>query len=157
MIVVADTSPINYLILIEEIDILTKIYGTVVIPRAVRDELLRPSAPEMVRARIGQLPAWIEVRSSTQAPDASLEQLDAGERDAIMLARELRADRLIVDDRQGRPEAEKRGIPVMGTLGVLREADTLGLLNLRVAVKRLQATSFYLAPEVLQRLLNDQS
>jgi predicted nucleic acid-binding protein len=157
MIVVADTSPINYLILIEEIDILTKIYGTVVIPRAVRDELVRPSAPEMVRAWIGQLPAWIEVRSSTQSPDASLEQLDAGERDAITLAGELRADRLIVDDRQRRREAEKRGIPVMGTLGVLREAATLGLLNLRVAVKRLQATSFYLAPEVLQRLLNDQS
>ncbi|MGB8653204.1 MAG: DUF3368 domain-containing protein, partial [Candidatus Acidiferrales bacterium] len=75
----------------------------------------------------------------------------------IMLARELRADRLIVDDRQGRREAEMRGIPVMGTLGVLREAATLELLNLRVAVKRLQATSFYLAPEVLQRLLNDQS
>ncbi|MGC1201971.1 MAG: DUF3368 domain-containing protein [Candidatus Acidiferrales bacterium] len=64
---------------------------------------------------------------------------------------------MIVDDRQGRREAEKRGIPVMGTLGVLREAATLELLNLRVAVKRLQATSFYLAPEVLQRLLNDQS
>ncbi|MGB6265902.1 MAG: DUF3368 domain-containing protein [Candidatus Acidiferrales bacterium] len=64
---------------------------------------------------------------------------------------------MIVDDRQGRREAEKRGIPVMGTLGVLREAATLELLNLRVAVKRLEATSFYLAPEVLQRLLNDQS
>jgi predicted nucleic acid-binding protein len=49
MIVVADTSPINYLILIEEIDILTKMYGTVAMPPAVRDELLRLSAPAMVR------------------------------------------------------------------------------------------------------------
>jgi predicted nucleic acid-binding protein len=49
MIVVADTSPINYLILIDEIDILAKMYGTAVIPHAVREELLRPSASEVVR------------------------------------------------------------------------------------------------------------
>jgi predicted nucleic acid-binding protein len=156
MIVVADSSPINYLILIEEIDILTKMYGRVVIPRAVREELLRPSAPEVVRNWIGQLPAWLEVHTPVNAPDASLAALDPGERDAIMLAAELRADQLIVDDRQGRREAEKRGIPVMGTLGVLRQGATLGLLDLRIAVKHLEATSFYIAPEVLARLLKDQ-
>jgi predicted nucleic acid-binding protein len=156
MIVVADTSPINYLILIEEIDILTKMYGRVVIPRTVHHELLRPSAPEMVRAWISQLPAWLEVHAPVNAPDASLIKLDPGERDAILLAGELRADQLIVDDRQGRREAEKRGIPVMGTLGVLREAATIGLLDLRIAAKRLQATSFHLAPEVLTRLLKEQ-
>ena len=156
MIVVADTSPINYLILIEEIDILTKMYGRVVIPRAVREELVRPSAPEVVRNWIGQSPAWLEVHTPANSPDTSLAALDPGERDAIMLAGELRADQLIVDDRQGRREAEKRGITVIGTLGVLREAATLGLLNLRIAVKHLQATSFYIAPEVLTRLLKDQ-
>jgi predicted nucleic acid-binding protein len=56
MIVVADTSPINYLVLIEEIDVLTKMYGAVVIPRMVREELLRPSGPEIVRAWISQPP-----------------------------------------------------------------------------------------------------
>jgi predicted nucleic acid-binding protein len=156
MIVVADTSPINYLILIEEIDILTKMYGSVVIPRAVRDELLRASAPDAVRNWIAQLPAWLEVRAPASAPDASLAALDAGERDAIMLAGELAADQLIVDDRQGRQAAEKRGIPVMGTLGVLREGAALGLLDLQAAVKRLEATSFYIAPEVLARLLKDR-
>jgi predicted nucleic acid-binding protein len=156
MIVVADTSPLNYLILIEEIDILAKMYGTVVIPRAVREELLRRSAPEAVRKWTGQLPAWVEVHIPRNAPDESLAALDLGERDAIMLAAELRADQLIVDDRQGRHEAEKRGIPVMGTLGVLREAAAIGLLDLRAAVKRLEATTFYIAPEVLNRLLKDQ-
>jgi len=130
MIVVADTSPIHYLILIEEVDILTKMYGRVVIPRAVREELLRPLVPEVVRNWMGQLPAWLEVHTPVNAPDASLATLDPGERDAILLAGEFRADQLIVDDRQGWHEAEKRGIPVMGTLGVLREAATLRLLNL---------------------------
>ncbi len=157
MIVVADTSPINYLILIKEIDILPQMYGRVVIPRAVREELLRPSAPEIVRNWISQLPAWLEVHSPMNAPDPTLAALDPGERDAIMLAAELRADQLIVDDRQGRLEAEKRGIPVMGTLGVLREAATLGLLDLRIAVKHLEATNFYITPEVLTRLLKDQT
>ncbi|MFZ3201071.1 MAG: DUF3368 domain-containing protein [Candidatus Acidiferrales bacterium] len=156
MIVVADTSPINYLILIEEIAVLTKMYGRVIIPRAVHDELLRPSAPEMVRVWIAQLPAWLEVRIPVSAPDTLLAKLDQGECDAILLAGELRADQLIVDDREGRHEAEKRGIPVIGTLGVLREAATLGLLDLRIAVKRLQSTSFYIAPDVLTSLLKDQ-
>jgi predicted nucleic acid-binding protein len=155
MIVVADTSPINYLILIGEIEILTKMYGRVVIPRAVREELLRPSAPELVRNWTSQLPTWLEVHTPSNAPDALLAALDPGERDAIMLAGELRADQLIVDDRQGRLEAEKRGIPVIGTLGVIREAATLGLLDLRTAVKHLEATSFHIAPEILARLLKD--
>jgi predicted nucleic acid-binding protein len=156
MIVVADTSPINYLILIGEIEILTKMYGRVVIPRAVREELLRPSAPEMVRNWMSQMPVWLEVHTPLNGQDASLAALDPGERDAIILAGELRADQLIVDDRQGRHEAEKRGIPVIGTLGVIREAATLGLLDLRTAVKRLEATSFHVAPEILTRLLKDQ-
>ena len=82
--------------------------------------------------------------------------LDPGERDAILLAEELGADQLIVDDRQGRHEAVKRGILVTGTLGVMREAATLGLLDLAEAVRRLGATNFHIAPEILARLLKDQ-
>ena len=155
MIVVADTSPINYLILIKEIDILPKMYGSVVVPQTVREELVRASAPQLVRSWLDHLPIWLEVRSPVAVPDSSLAKLDAGERDAITLATELHADQLIVDDREGRREAERRGIPVMGTLGVLREAATLKLLDIRVVAERLQATSFYVAPEVLAKLLKD--
>jgi predicted nucleic acid-binding protein len=122
MIVVADTSPINYLVLIQEIDILPKMYGSVVVPQTVRDELVRLSAPQLVRSWVDHLPVWLEVRSPLALPDLSLAKLDAGERDAITLATELQADQLIVDDREGRREAERRGIPAIGTLGVLREA-----------------------------------
>lgn len=155
MIVVADTSPINYLILIGEIDILPKMYGTVVIPGAVRQELLSQAAPESVRSWIGRAPSWLEVRAPLNVADTMLARLDAGERDAILLAAELHADQLIVDERQGRREAERRGIPVMGTLGVLREAANLQLLDIRAAVARLQTTSFHVAPEVLASLLKD--
>lgn len=126
------------------------------IPRAVREELLRASAPELVRNWPSQPPTWLQVHIPANAPDASLAALDPGERDAIILSKERKADQLIVDDRQGRREAEKRGIPVIGTLGVMREAATLGLLDLRTAVKRLGATSFHIGPEILKRLLKDR-
>jgi predicted nucleic acid-binding protein len=155
MIVVADTSPINYLILIGEIDVLPKMYGSVVVPQTVREELVRLSAPQVVRSWIDHLPNWLEVRNPLAVPDPSLAKLDAGERDAITLATELHADQLIVDDREGRREAERLGISAIGTLGVLREAATLKLLDIRVAVERLQTTSFYVAPEVLAKLLKD--
>jgi predicted nucleic acid-binding protein len=157
MIAVADTSPINYLILIGEIEILTKIYGRVVIPNAVREELQRLSAPEVVRNWTKQPPAWLEVRTPAKSPDSSMSTLDPGERDAIILAEELGADQLIVDDRQGRREAEKRGIAVIGTLGVLREAGSVGHIDLRTALSRLEETSFHIAPEIIERLLKDET
>jgi predicted nucleic acid-binding protein len=153
MIIVADTSPINYLVLIKEIEVLPRLYGKIVIPEAVREELLRPEAPEIVRMWIAQAPAWIETRSPASIADSSLARLDAGERDAIMLAAELNAEQLIVDDREGRRIAKERGIAVIGTLGVLKEAAAMGFVDLRDCVARLQTTTFYVAPEVLKNLL----
>lgn len=153
MIIVADTSPINYLVLIKEIEVLPRLYGKIVIPEAVREELLRPEAPEIVRIWTAQAPVWIETRSPAGIADSSLARLDAGERDAIMLAAELNAEQLIVDDREGRRIAKERGILVIGTLGVLKEAAAMGFVDLRDCVARLQTTTFYVAPEVLKNLL----
>jgi predicted nucleic acid-binding protein len=153
MIVVADTTPINYLILIEEIDLLSKLYGRVVIPHAVREELLRPRAPVKVREWTERPPAWLDVRAPNSAPDPALARLDAGERAAITLAEELAADQLIVDDSFARRIAESRGVSVIGTVGVLQEAAELGLLDLRIAFERLQKTTFHVSPALLARLL----
>ena len=78
MIIIADTSPINYLILIKEIDILPKMYGSVVVPQTVREELVRASAPQLVRSWVDHLPNWLETRSPLAVPDSSLAKLDAG-------------------------------------------------------------------------------
>ena len=72
MIVVADTTPINYLILIEEIDVLPKLYGRVIIPRAVSEELMRSRAPLNVQEWMKQPPDWLEVLSPTVVVDAKL-------------------------------------------------------------------------------------
>ncbi len=155
MIVVADTSPINYLIWINEIHLLPTLYGMVIVPQSVREELNGGPAPEMVRAWIAMPPAWLSVRTPTLAPDAELiaAELDAGERDAILLAEELQATDLIVDDWQGRMEAERRQIHYVGTVGVLQLAATKRLVNFKDALDRLRKTNFRISQELLDRIL----
>src|SRR5271170_6998034 len=108
MIVIADTGPINYLILIHEIRILPALYGRILVPPSVYEELKHPRAPEMVRSWMSQPPGWFEVRTPARIPDPELAgaHLDAGERDAILLAEELGADHLIIDEVRGRRVAQ---------------------------------------------------
>ena len=139
MIVVADTSPINYLVLLGHIEILPKIYGEVLIPQAVYEELQDSDAPTEVRAWLSAPPAWLRISNITYQPDPRLDLLDRGEQDAILLAESLKADRLIIDDLDGRREATTRKLPVIGTLGVLAEAARRNLLDLSQALAALQA------------------
>jgi predicted nucleic acid-binding protein len=153
MIVIADTGPINYLILIGEIEVLPALYRRILVPPSVYQELQRPRAPETVRAWIARPPAWLEVRSPGKSPDAGLLRLDAGERDAILLAEELGADQIIIDEIRGRWEAKRRRLPFTGTLGVLSAGAEQGLLDIRAAVDRLRQTNFHVASEILDRVI----
>jgi predicted nucleic acid-binding protein len=158
MIVIADTSPINYLVLIEHIEALPKLYGRILIPPSVHEELQRARTPEVVRRWLAHPPSWLEIVAPKQPPDAELIEadLDSGERDAILLAQELGADELIIDDMCGRLEAQRRHLPVTGTIGVLRAAARRGLLDLRGALARLRFTNFHIAEEVLDRLIREE-
>jgi|SRR5580704_12814832 predicted nucleic acid-binding protein len=153
MIVVADTSPINYLVLIGHIEILPKIYGEVLVPQAVIDELQDRDAPTAVRDWLSAPPKWLRISSMTFQPDPLLDRLDRGERDAIMLAEAISADRLIMDDLDGRREAENRKLAVIGTLGIMAEAARRRLLVLSEALAALQATNFHVSPALIERLL----
>jgi predicted nucleic acid-binding protein len=132
--------------------VLPTLYGRVVVPCAVSEELTCSRAPLKVREWMKQPPGWLKILSPTVV-DVNLAKLDAGEREAIALAEELSADQLIVDELLGRREAERRGLPVIGTIGVLREASEMGLLNLRNAFDRLRQTSFHVSPLILASLL----
>lgn len=140
MIVLSDTSPLNYLLLIGHVEILPAIFGQLVIPAAVAAELAHPRAPDVVRRWIVAPPPWCQVRQVAQM-DPTI-QLGKGESEAISLAIEIKADLLLVDDRLARAHAEQRGIKVAGTLNVLELAAQRQLLVLADAVRRLKSTIF---------------
>jgi len=154
MIVVSDTGPLNYLSLIGHLDVLPTLYGQVVIPRAVADELSRPASPAAIRAQIQAPPAWLQI-DDAPAVAAELSALGAGEQQAIALAESLHADLLLCDDRDAREAAVARQIRVVGTLGVLQEAAQAGLLDLASALNSLSKTNFRIAKPLIERILRE--
>jgi predicted nucleic acid-binding protein len=155
MVVIADTSPLNYLVLIDAIDVLRPLYGRVIIPAEVLAELQHPQTPQQVLDWSAHLPDWMEVvPASTVAISSELAELDAGECAAITLAAEYgRRALLLIDDARARQEASRRGLLTVGTIGILRDAATENLIDLRTAFDRLRRTSFRGPAEVMQQLL----
>lgn len=155
MQVISDTSPLSYLVLIEKDRVLPRLFGTVVIPGAVEEELAHPQSPQRLRDWMAEPPAWLKVEAVPQLPaEAELAGLDMGERAAILLAEQQAADLLLVDEKAAREVAEARGLRVTGTLGVLDVAAEEGLIaDLPAAVRRLQETSFRASPDLLRWLL----
>jgi predicted nucleic acid-binding protein len=154
-LVIADTGPLNYLILIGHIDLLPVLFEKVVLPATVESELASGKAPFLVRHWVGNLPAWLEVREAplSQAEDASLKGIDAGERAAIQLAVSLNADLLLMDDRKGVNAAQRKGLRVTGTLGILDLAAQRGLADFAQAVEQLRQTNFRVSQTLLDALL----
>jgi predicted nucleic acid-binding protein len=159
-VVISDTSPVNYLVLIGEIDLLPALYRKILIPDAVLSELRDPGSPPAVAAWASVLPEWAEVvLMSVEAVDSSPPGggLDAGELAAIALAGSLGGDVLLVmDDADGRAEAVRRGFRITGTLGVLRAAAKSGMVDIGAAIDRLRRTNFYLPPKLVAFLLTEE-
>jgi len=151
--VVADAGPLRYLVLIDVVDILPRLFGRVLIPEIVGAELSRPSTPLPVRAWLETAPAWLERRANPPAIEGLPLRLDAGERAAIELAQAVGATLLLVDDRAGDDAARARGLKTIGTLGILVQAAQVDLIELRAAFARLRGTNFRYRPELLDALL----
>jgi predicted nucleic acid-binding protein len=156
-VVVADTSPLNYLIWIGEIELLPRLYGSVLIPDVVAAELRDPDAPALVASWAANLPPWIDLRP-TPVSTEEFERLDAGERAAILLAEAQQPPiLLLIDDSDGRAEAERRHIPVTGTLGIIRAAALDNLIDLPKALKNLRGTNFRCSPNIINELLAEDA
>ena len=113
----------------------------------------RKGAPEAVQKWITDPPEWCEVRPDPPRDLALSEFLDAGESAAITLAMSISADRVLIDDWDGRVEAERRHLFVTGTLGVLAEAHLRRLLDFEAALTRLSRTNFYLSDELIEHIV----
>ena len=156
MTVVSDTSPINYLVLIELQDLLPVLFEHVLIPGAVRLELQSAEAPPEIRKWMASRPNWLEFREVASTP-ADLRQLDDGEREAIALAQTTGTPLILLDEKKGRRAARERGLAVAGTLGVIDLAARRGLVILLDALKKLERTTFRASPQLIRAIIESAS
>jgi predicted nucleic acid-binding protein len=150
MIVVADTGPLISLAVIGRIDLLDTLFHHVVIPQAVWRELeanveeLSIPAVRRFQGNVIAVKCYQDIN-----PD-----LDAGEKEAIILYDEIRADQLLIEDKAARSFAEDRGIVCTGTLGILTEAKAENLIPaLRPLFAELLAKRRYFTIPLLNRIL----
>lgn len=153
-IVVSNTTPLIALAWLNQLDLLPTLFGTVHIPQAVYDEIQHN--PTAVGAAELKSPSWLKISpvQDTLAVSLLLDQLDAGESEAIVLARELQAGLLLMDERRGRRRALQAGLNVVGTLGILIQARRQNLIgSLRPLLDQLQQLPFHISEQLYQDVL----
>ncbi len=151
--VVADAGPPHYLVLIDAIDLLPRLFGTITIPDSVRRELTHDRTPERVRSWIAHPPAWLRVSTATRVSDTpDIRQLDEGERDVIAMALAEAREIILMDDRAGVAVAHAAGLRAIGTLGILEMASRRDWIDLAEALGRLRATNFRVSRTLLQQM-----
>lgn len=152
--VVVDSTPVIALALVGRLDLLRLLYQEVVIPAAVREEVLHDG-----RRRIGAVELesaeWIRTTTLEDARRADLlSDLDRGEAEVLALAQELDARLVIIDERLGRRHARRLGFTLTGTLGVLLRAKAAGgLPAVRPVIERIRAGGIWLKDGLVDRAL----
>ena len=125
MIVVSDTTPLISLLKIERIDLLEKLFGRVLIPQAVFDELVVDGRFKN-EAEVIQNKKFIQIKNVNNQESVSILKratgLDQGESEAIVLSDEVKADLLLMDEAKGRAVSSDMGLSIMGTIGILMAA-----------------------------------
>lgn len=156
MVVVADASPLIFLARLELLRLLPELYGGVIAPRAVLDEVNCSGGSRPGALDTSNLP-WltiVDVDSDSPLRKALSGDLGVGETDAILLALDTGAELLLVDDRSGRATARRLSIAIRGTLGVLAEAKQKGLIrSLRHHLERLSEVGAWLSDDLVRRVL----
>jgi hypothetical protein len=146
VIVVSDTSPVTSLTDVGEVDLLRLLFTSVLVPREVQRELERGSV---------NLPNWIDVRDvQDRSAVARLgAEIDPGEAEALVLAIELKAERVLIDEAEARKVAARLGLRFVGVLGVLLEAKDRGHLPAvrPVLDKLVQTAGFWLSDDLYRR------
>jgi len=150
--IVSNTGPLIALASIDQFDLLHELFGTVCIPPAVRSEIIDPRTLDAVSGA-----NWMVVCTTKDEIAVQLlkEELDAGESEAIILARERNADLLLLDERAARRKAATLELTVIGTLGVLLMAKNRGLIPaLKPLLADLRDAGFYMGEELYAQVLH---
>ena len=160
MIVVSDTTPLISLLKINRLDLLKKLFGDVLIPQAVFDEL---TDDERFRLEADQIreKKFIVVKPVNNPESTNILKratgLDQGESEAIVLTDELKADLLLMDEATGRNVSAQMGLRIMGTIGILMaayEEDELSSDEVRECIAGLQHAGRHIGQRHYQMLLS---
>jgi len=154
MKIVSNSTPLIALSRINELDLLRAIFGTIIVPSAVYNEVVlegagRPGVKEVANA------PWIIKRDVQNLLAVSLLQmdLDRGEAEAVVLAKEIEADYLLLDEKKARRVARNSKIRIIGTVGVLGLAAKKGIIsNLDDTFNKLEENGFRFTEEVRRKV-----
>lgn len=153
MIVVSDTSPISNLLQIGDLDLLRLLFAEIIIPNDVFLEICEIKE----QAEVITNQDWIKAAqiSDSALKDKLLKELDKGEAEAIVLAIELNADYLLMDETKGRTIAESYNLKVVGILGVLLQAKEKGFISeVKPHLQKLvNEAGFWLNPQIIKKVL----
>lgn len=158
MTVVCNTSPITNLAAIAQLNLLYQMFGEIVIPQAVYDELTALPYPVAGTIEVQTL-SWIRVQCV--GDQARVEEfrrtVDAGEAEALALALEVSAERILIDDAAGRAIARDLGLKITGVLGVLLMAKQRCLIaTVQPFMDSLiTEAGFWVSDELYQRVLHE--
>jgi len=127
MIVISDTSVITNLIQLDQLSLLQQLFGDIILPQKVFDELSK--VPDQID--IIEKTNWIEIKQISDRDhfEKLITTLDPGEAEAIVLAIELKADALLIDEKKGRKIAQEYGIVITGLLGILIKSKAENLIQ----------------------------
>lgn len=162
MRVVSNSGPLIHLSWIDYLNLLPALFAEVLVPPAVHREVMcaDPNVPGVTALRAAFAAGWLRVRAVGHAAAVArlAEALDAGEAEALALAIEARADLLLVDERRGRLHAQREGMPITGTIGVLRLARERGLLpSVTPLLRQLRGQGFRVSDELVRQITSEES
>jgi len=152
---VVNTSPLIFLAELGYLDLLNRDADAVCIPRAVLDEV-RVKPDRAAQAVDQAIQSWLSVREigNREAVEILQADLDLGEAEVIVLAREIGADRVVMDDLDARRMARRLGLELVGTIGLLLSARLQGeISSMRSEIERLEALGFRVAPDLVEAVL----
>jgi predicted nucleic acid-binding protein len=154
--IIADSSPLISLALINRLQLLTQLYSNVIIPSAVWDEITVKGRGLAGAYEVGLI-KWAEIRNAEMSVLQPLTiLLDRGESEVIALALTIPDAVALLDDSRARRIAERLNIKRIGTLGLLRRGKKSGLIDkIRPYIEVLQANHIYISYELIEAVLED--
>jgi predicted nucleic acid-binding protein len=153
-LVISNTTPIISLALVGRLDLLEKLYGNVLVPPAVVAEVLAGGQFGIGVLEFQQATWFSQTPLADPRRADLLVDLDRGEAEVIALAQEINADLVILDERLGRRHAQRLGLEITGTLGVMLKGKQLGFVpEVKPLVERLQKGGIRLGRPLIARVL----